>query len=110
LPLQKTASIAWSDEEHIKEFRAIYKQNLKIAKNILGIDVADATFYIWLKVDDDLEFAKKLYESKNIKVLPGRYLGRDGVGEGYVRIALVEDNDTTAEVMLRLKSFMDRFK
>jgi len=110
LPLQKTASIAWSDEEHIKEFRAIYKQNLKIAKNILGIDVADATFYIWLKVDDDLEFAKKLYESKNIKVLPGRYLGRDGVGKGYVRIALVEDNDTTAEVMLRLKSFMDRFK
>ncbi len=110
LPLQKTAAIAWSDEEHIQEFRAIYKQNLKIAKNILGIDDTKATFYIWLKVDDDLEFTKKLYESKNIKVLPGRYLGRDGMGEGYVRIALVEDNDTTAEVMLRLKSFLDRFK
>jgi aspartate/methionine/tyrosine aminotransferase len=107
LPFQKTASVAWSDEKHVKKFRINYKKNLTIAKNTLGIKVPNATFYIWLKVDNDISFCKKLYESKNIKVLPGRFLGRNNIGKGYVRIALVEDPETTIEVMLRLKDFIN---
>ncbi len=107
VPLQKAASLAWSEQNHVDYFRSIYKKNFELARDILGIDIPNATFYIWLKVDDDLEFTKKLYKEKNIKVLPGSFLGRDGLGKGYVRIALVEDEEKTKEVLLRLKEFID---
>jgi N-succinyldiaminopimelate aminotransferase len=106
LPLQKTAAVAWSDEAHVEKFRAIYKQNFVLAKEILGIEIPEATFYIWLQVKDELNFTRELYRMKNVKVLPGSYLGRDGIGVGYVRIALVENNEKTAEVLHRLNDFI----
>lgn len=110
LPLQKTAAIAWNDEEHVQEFRKIYKENFKIASEILGVVAPEATFYIWLEVEDELKFTRELYESKNIKVLPGSFLGRNGIGKNYVRIALVETPEKTKEVMNRLKEFITLYK
>ena len=109
LPLQKTATIAWNDEKHVQEFRDIYKQNFQIAKDILGIKIPEATFYIWLEVEDELKFTQELYKQKNIKVLPGSFLGREGIGTNYVRIALVEDAKKTKEVLGRLKKFIDNY-
>ncbi len=110
IPLQKTAAIAWSKESHVQEFRDIYKKNFQIAKDILGITIPEATFYIWLEVNDEEKFTQELYKQKNIKVLPGSYLGRNGIGKNYVRIALVENNEKTKEVLTRLKEFMDSYK
>ncbi len=107
IPLQNAAAIAWNDEIHVQEFQKIYKENFEIAKEILGIKIPQATFYIWLKVKDELEFTKELYRQKNIKVLPGSFLGRNGLGKGYVRIALVENTQKTKEVLRRLKDFID---
>jgi len=107
LPLQKTATIAWNDEKHVQDFRDIYKKNFEIAKEILNIKIPEATFYIWLEVDNELKFTKELYKQKNIKVLPGSFLGRNGIGQGYVRIALVEDAKNTREILKRLKDFID---
>ena len=107
LPIQKASAIAWSDEEHVSKSREIYKQNFEIASQILGIKIPKATFYIWLEVEDELEFAKKLYEEKNVKVLPGSFLGRDGLGKGYVRIALVENPTKTKEVLSRVQEFRE---
>ncbi len=107
LPLQKTSAVAWNDEKHVQEFRDIYKANFDIAKEILDIEIPEATFYIWLKVKDELKFTKELYKQKNIKVLPGSFLGRNGIGQGYVRIALVETADKTKEVLNRLKDFIN---
>jgi len=106
LPLQKAASIAWSDEEHINKTRAVYKRNLELASEILGVQKSDATFYVWLEVGNDLEFTKKLYEKKNVKVLPGSFLGREGIGSAYVRIALVENSEKTEEVLKRISDFI----
>ncbi len=50
---------------------------------------------------------KKLFEQEHIKVLPGSFLGREGIGKGYVRIALVENEEKTREVLTRLKGFID---
>ncbi|MEA2049561.1 MAG: succinyldiaminopimelate transaminase [Campylobacterota bacterium] len=110
LPLQKTAALAWSEESHVEEFRKIYKENFEIAKDILDIKIPEATFYIWLEVNDELKFTKELYKDTNIKVLPGSFLGRDGIGKNYVRIALVENAIKTKEVLSRLKSFIDKYK
>lgn len=108
LPLQKAAAIAWNDENHTEEFRKTYKQNFELAKEILGIEIPQATFYIWLEVENELEFTKKLYETQNIKVLPGSFLGRNGAGKGYVRIALVENVEKTKEALLRIKAVLGR--
>jgi aspartate/methionine/tyrosine aminotransferase len=107
LPLQKSAAVAWNEQEHNKEFIKIYKNNFLLAKEILNIDMPKATFYIWLEVDDDLKFTQDLYKEKNIKVLPGSFLGRDGIGQNYVRIALVENEAKTKDVLIRLKDFID---
>ncbi|QOY51173.1 succinyldiaminopimelate transaminase [Candidatus Sulfurimonas baltica] len=108
LPLQYAATAAWMDEEHVEAAREIYKENFKLAKEILGVATPDATFYIWLKVPNAIDFTKKLYREYNVKVLPGEYLGREnrsGVnpGEGFIRIALVENVEKTKDALLRIK-------
>lgn len=108
LPLQSAAAAAWRDEEHVEAARAIYKQNFEIAHEILGVEIPDATFYIWLKVPSPLEFTKKLYEDYNVKVLPGEYLARDDAngfnpGKDFIRIALVEEPKKTKDALERIK-------
>jgi len=107
VPLQEAAAVAWNDQKHVAEFRKIYKKNFEIANEILGTQIPEATFYIWLEVKDELEFTRNLYKEKNIKVLPGSFLGRNGLGKGYIRIALVENEDKTRDVLTRLKDFID---
>ncbi len=107
MPLQKASSDAWNDEKHVETFRQTYKENFIIANEILGVEIPDATFYIWLEVQNELEFTKNLYKEKNIKVLPGSFLGRNEQGKGYVRIALVENASKTREVLTRLKEFIN---
>ena len=107
VPLQEAAAVAWNDQNHVNEFRKIYKKNFEIAHELLGTPIPEATFYIWLEVDDEIEFTKNLYKEKNIKVLPGSFLGRNGLGKGYIRIALVENEEKTREVLTRLKDFIN---
>jgi len=108
LPLQSAAAAAWKDEAHVDVSRAVYKNNFELAKKILGIEIPHATFYIWLKVVNPLEFTKKLYKEYNVKVLPGEYLARDdknghNPGKDFVRIALVENEQKTEAALLRIK-------
>ena len=106
LPLQKASAAAWNDELHVEQARIVYKKNLELASEILHVKRSDATFYVWLEVEDELEFTKGLYEAKNVKVLPGSFLGREGIGRAYVRIALVENCDKTKEVLMRISDFI----
>jgi aspartate/methionine/tyrosine aminotransferase len=108
LPLQAAAAMAWSDDEHVQVARDVYAQNFKAAREILGIETSDATFYVWLKVGDALEFTQRLYRDYNVKVLPGEFLARENntgenPGIGYIRIALVEETIKTIEALNRLK-------
>ena len=111
LPLQSAAACAWLDEDHVEVSRKIYKRNFELANEILGIDIPDATFYIWLKVENPIEFTKKLYKEYNVKVLPGEYLAREDAngenpGKDFVRIALVENEEKTEEALKRIKDCM----
>ncbi|MGB5868340.1 MAG: succinyldiaminopimelate transaminase [Arcobacteraceae bacterium] len=110
LPLQQAAAVAWNDQSHVEVFRKIYKENFVLAKEILGVEMPNATFYIWLEVEDELKFTQELYKEENIKVLPGSFLGRNGIGKNYIRIALVENSEKTKEVLTRLKRFMTGYK
>jgi len=110
IPLQTAAATAWGAEKHVENFRKLYSENMRLAREILGVKTPKATFYIWLKVENDLKFTRELYHKKSIKVLPGRYLGREGMGENYVRIALVETPDKTKDILTRLKDFISTYK
>lgn len=108
LPLQRAAAAAWLDEEHVAASREIYKRNFELAKEILGCETPEATFYIWLKVDDAITLTKLLYTKYNVKVLPGEYLARtdakgNNPGTGYIRIALVENEAKTKIALERIK-------
>ena len=102
LPLQEAAAVAWADQEHVALFRKKYKKNFAVAKEILGIDMPEATFYIWLQVEDEILFTTTLYERYNLKVIPGSFLGREGEGKGYIRLALVYEADKTKEALQRI--------
>jgi len=102
LPLQYAAAVAWSDQKHVDSFREKYRKNFEIAKELLGVEAPEATFYIWLEVADEIAFTIKLYEAYNLKVIPGSFLGREGEGKGYVRLALVYEEDKTREALRRI--------
>jgi aspartate/methionine/tyrosine aminotransferase len=105
LPLQLASSKAWIEELHVEENREKYRKNFELAKEILGVKIPKSTFYIWLEVEDDIEFTKLLYKEKNLKVLPGSFLSRGEFKRKYVRIALVENEEKTKEALLRIKEY-----
>lgn len=112
LPLQSAAAAAWLDEEHVASSREVYKKNFLIARELLGVEVPKATFYIWLKVPNAIEFTLKLYEKYNVKVLPGEYLGRKdskggNPGKDFIRIALVESEEKTRNALIRIKECLN---
>ena len=52
-----------------------------------------------------LEFCKKLLSEASVAMSPGVGFGEDG--EGYVRIALIQDDDRIADAAQRIKQFLD---
>ena len=67
-------------------------------------------FFLWLDVSakgTDETVTAKLWRDGGLRVIPGHYLARDGAdgrnpGTGYIRVALVQDKETTAEALHRL--------
>ena len=110
LPLQYAAAAAWSDQKHVNIFREKYIRNFQVAKEVLGIIAPKATFYVWLKVKDEISFTLKLYEKYNLKVLPGSFLGRNTEGKGYVRLALVYEEKITRDALERIAMMDNEFK
>ena len=110
LPLQKASAKAWRDENHVKVFREKYLKNFQIAKEILGVEIPKASFYLWLEVENDIEFTKFLYEKYNLKIMPGTFMSRENVGSGYIRVPLVYDEELMRESLKRLKDGLDEFK
>ena len=106
LPLQMAAAKAWSDDAHVKVFKEAYRKNFAMAKQIIGTAIPKATFYIWLEVDDEIAFTKRTYKEQNLRVLPGSFLGREGEGRGYVRLALVYNEQLMQEALARIKSVL----
>lgn len=112
LPLQHVAQMAWTDEAHVEESRALYRRKYAIADEIFaawpGYVPPQGGFFLWLKVDDSEQATVRLWRETGVKVLPGAYLGRavDGVnpGAGYIRVAMVtKDTDELQDGLTRLR-------
>jgi aspartate/methionine/tyrosine aminotransferase len=114
VPAQEVAIAAYGDEAHVEENRRLYAQKFDLADQIVGGRYGyrrpAGGFYLWLNVTaqgGDEAAAVALWREAGLRVIPGRYLARqqnDGSnpGTGYVRIAMVQDRETTAEALHRL--------
>jgi aspartate/methionine/tyrosine aminotransferase len=119
VPLQQVAVAAYSDETHVEENRRLYRMKFDLADQILGSRYGyhrpAGGFCVWLDVSahgGDEATAIKLYRDAGVRVLPGSYLARqqaDGFnpGDGYIRLALVQDSETIAEALHRLVHTLD---
>ncbi len=114
--VQAASAAAWSDEAHVVENRRQYREKfaavMPILKDALQFEAPNAAFYLWAKVPggDDTAFARELYRTQNVTVLPGSYLARDAAsinpGKGFVRIALVDGPDACVEAAKRIARFV----
>jgi N-succinyldiaminopimelate aminotransferase len=118
-PAVQAASVAaWNDEAHVVENRRQYAEKfaavMPLLKDVLAFDAPDAAFYLWARVPggDDTAFARGLFETQHVTVLPGSFLARDAAGvnpgKGFVRIALVDSLDACVEAARRIVRFVDK--
>lgn len=117
LPIQvQIASIAaWEDETHVMENRNLYRAKfeavLPLLKPVLEVSAPDAGFYLWPRTPmaDDL-FARELFATQNVTVLPGQFLSREvkghHPGNGHCRLALVAPLEECIEAAERIRSFI----
>ena len=90
-PAQAVSARLWSDEAHVEESRALYAAKLELAETIFG-EAPEAGFFLWLKVDEgDEAAAVRLWRDAGVRVLPGGYLSRQGIGRDRIRVALVAE-------------------
>ncbi|PWV61051.1 succinyldiaminopimelate transaminase [Plasticicumulans acidivorans] len=95
---QAASTVAWGEETHVVANRALYREKfdavLDVLAPVLDVQKPDAGFFLWPRVPgDDAAFARQLYATHNVTVLPGSFLARDTAagnpGCGRLRIALV---------------------
>jgi aspartate/methionine/tyrosine aminotransferase len=114
VPAQRVAIAAYADEAHVEANRQLYRQKFDLADQIVGKRYGyrrpAGGFFLWLDVSaqgGDEAAALRLWRDAGLRVVPGRYLAQpqaDGSnpGEGFIRVAMVHDHDTTAEALHRL--------
>jgi N-succinyldiaminopimelate aminotransferase len=114
VPAQEVAITAYGDEAHVQANRDLYVTKFDLADQILGDRYGykrpPGGFFLWLDVSaqgGDEAVTVKLWREGGLRVIPGHYLARDGAdgrnpGMGYIRVALVQDKETTAEALHRL--------
>ncbi len=115
-PVVQSASIAaWNDEAHVLDNRAQYRQKFAqitpLLAEVLDVALPDAGFYLWAGVQgSDEDFARDLYATYNVTVLPGSYLAREAhglnPGAGRIRMALVAQADECMEAAQRIVAFV----
>ena len=113
-PSQAVAAAAFCDEAHVVENRRLYDAKFALAEDALGDIFTHLTppagFFLWLDVSpfgDDPEVCRRMWTEVGVRAVPGSYLGApmtDGPnpGQGFVRIALVQDEAKTEEALGRL--------
>jgi N-succinyldiaminopimelate aminotransferase len=118
LPVQHASAALWTDEAHVEQSRALYREKFAAASEKLGAMPGyyrpAGGFFLWLdlaKFGGGEEAAKTIWKGCGVKILPGAYLAQpDACGvnpaKDYARLALVDPPGVTREALDRLASFM----
>ena len=115
-PIQVAATAALNGpQDCIEEMRRIYRRRRDVLVQSFGrsgweIPSPSATMFAWAPIPEpfrelgSLEFSKLLLEKSQVAVSPG--IGFGEYGEGYVRIALVENQQRILQAARNIKRFM----
>ena len=115
-PIQVAACAALDGpQDCVTEARDIYKKRRDVmveafARAGWDIPAPDASMFVWAPLPDrfkdlgSLEFAKRLMTEAAVAVSPG--VGFGEAGEGYVRIALVENEQRIRQAARNIRQFM----
>jgi alanine-synthesizing transaminase len=115
-PIQVAATAALNGpQDCIEEMRGIYRRRRDVLVQSFGragweIPSPSATMFAWAPIPEpfrelgSLEFSKLLLEKSQVAVSPG--IGFGEYGEGYVRIALVENQQRILQAARNIKRFM----
>jgi len=118
VPLQYVAVAAYSDETHVERNRALYNLKFDLADQIVGTRYGykrpAGGFFLWLDVEKfggSEAVTRRLWGEAGVRVVPGRYLAREQAdgsnpGENYIRLAMVQDKQLTAEALHRLVALL----
>jgi N-succinyldiaminopimelate aminotransferase len=115
-PTQHASILAWNDEQHVMRNRKLYREKFSAVLDILApvmkVTQPDAAFYLWPETpNSDTTFARELFATQNVTVLPGSYLSRDTAsgnpGDHRVRMALVASTEECIEAAVRIKTYID---
>ena len=111
LPIQKAAIAAISgDQGCVATTRQAYQNRRDVlcqAFNEIGwpVEKCPATMFMWVKIPQGYEssqaFAMELIEKAGVMVTPGSAFGPSG--EGYVRVALVQDEEVIRQAAQSIK-------
>jgi len=116
-PIQYAAIKALTGpQECVREQVEVYRKRRDIMVSSLAdigwkIPKPKATFYIWAKIPDkystltSMEFVSLLIAEAGVVVAPGTGFGE--YGEGFVRFALVEQEDRLREAARRIKKVLE---
>ena len=118
-PIQVAATIALNGpQDCVKEITENYKNRRDVLLESFAnagwqIDKNNATMFCWAKIPEkcqfmgSLEFSKRLLTEAKVAVSPG--IGFGAYGEGYVRIALIENEKRIRQAAKNIKRFLDKF-
>ncbi len=119
-PLQIAATIALEgDQSCVEEIKGKYEKRMEVLIKSFGesgweMKKPKASMFIWAKLPEcvgdmgSLEFSKRLLKEAKIAVSPG--VGFGEYGEGYVRIALIENEKRIRQAARNLKTFLKQFQ
>jgi alanine-synthesizing transaminase len=112
-PIQVAAIMALRSDEHVvKEIASTYRRRRDVLVGALGrigwaIPLPRATMFVWAPIPEpyrglgSMEFARLLLDEADVCVSPGIGFGRQG--EGYVRFALVENEDRIRQAARQIR-------
>ncbi len=114
--VQHASIPAWNDDQHVVANRALYREKFSqvfpVLRDVLDVEMPQASFYLWAKVGDDQRFTRELFERQHVTTLPGSYIARDSEhgnpGYGRVRISLVATVEECVEAAERIRSYVAR--
>ncbi len=106
-PTQAAAAVALADQDHVVIQKATYHRRLLamqafLAELDLEAPMPEGGFYLWVRAPDGDAWAlvKRLAELVGLIVSPGEFYGE--AGAGFVRVAVVQDDDAIVELHRRL--------
>lgn len=115
-PIQVAAAAALNGpQDCVKELRAMYKERRDVLVEGLAaagwdVPVPTASMFVWAPIPapysemGSLEFSKRLLQEAQVAVSPGIGFGKHG--EGYVRIAMVENKHRIRQACKNIKRFL----